>query len=461
MAERTTDKYGIVTHTSTSRELGVQSYREVEISLEQDFNLARVIRGVSERTLGVSLEDASGNPVNADGDILLQIYDSFNTLVYSVTDTQTASGEYESTYTPPASASLGVYHATHTFTVSGNEAQVDDWFRVVSTVPGDYSGRVLKGEETWTGETKVVNTYGEIVDADGDVTYTIRSPRGVVLVNNETATRTGTGTYQASYAPGYNDPDGTYYVSFSFVVNGLQSSSELFFVAMQRQPDLAIGAEEFKGSIEGKTIADTISDWTDSEIENALADAQDAIEHYLGYKVSKQVVTGAQVKGMVDSANEIYVNFGAQPIYKLIRAFMIVHPAMSTINLPVSGWNINHDGGYAKYQFEYGEPYTGTSESILNAFQLKDEVDIVLDYESGYDTVPRVVKQAIRTLASGTIDRVSRTEDIKKIKSGNHEVTYFDSDSSSSTNGDSNLSAKELRAYEMLRRAGLRMPTLA
>ena len=79
MAERDISLYGVISETQTSIDLGLSTYREIPISLEQDFDLARVIRGLTARDLTVTLSDVGGNPVNPDDDnMLLEIFDSLS-----------------------------------------------------------------------------------------------------------------------------------------------------------------------------------------------------------------------------------------------------------------------------------------------------------------------------------------------------------------------------------------------
>jgi hypothetical protein len=459
MAERDISQFGLIATTQTSVSLGLNTYREVKIALEQDFNVARVVRGVGSKTLGVNLEDQDG-PVDADGDVIVQIYDSFGALVKSATETKTAgaTGEYTYAYSPPANAGLGIYKAVHSFTVSGSGGEVEEWMRIVANTPGDYSGTIIRGEETWSGTKNIVNSLGQNVDPDdNDVKYTLRSSRGVILVENAQATRVGIGQYSASYAPGHNDPIGEYSVAFTYEINGTAGSCETFFNVSERKSELAVAASEFKSSAEGKGIASSLSGWSDEEIDEALADAQDRVEAWTGISLGKKVITGERKTGKMTDKNRMFVQLDNAPIYKLIRVLLKVEPTLDPINLPVSGCEIYHNAGQIEYSTQAVGDIETTIDNITALDNLYESGELIIDYECGYDEVPRAAKVAVRTLAASSIRKASGDSDVKMIQSGNHKVQYQDNGSS----GGSSMSRDEQRAFDILKMAGLVNPPIA
>lgn len=459
MAERDTSRFAISTTTSTSELLGVSSYREVKIALEQDFSLVRTVRGVGTASLGVNIRDANGVGVDATGDVLVEIYDAFESLLFSDVETKTdsATGQYTYNYTPPANSALGVYRAVHTFTVSGSAGEIEEWFRVVGNTPGDYSGKVIRGEETWTGTANIRNNLGQNVDPDSSsVKYTIRNPRGIILVNNADATRLGVGQYSASFAPGYNDSLDTYHVTFTYAINSVAGSVELFFTVAQRNEELVVDADAFKKSPEWMSVESLIPTWTDEQIEQVLAEAQEKVESWTGQRLGKTLITGERQLASINAKGQLFAQLNSPPVYKLIRALLRYHPTLTALTLPVSGFEIYHNLGQIKYLLQSGVPLATHVDNLLAEYAFTDNVELILDYECGYDAgeVPRVVKQAIRILATGAINEASDANGIKSVKSGDHSVSYFESKEPSGGGALFSLTKYEKRAFTILDMAG-------
>ena len=453
MTDRDVAQYGITANTNTSLLLGVNSYKDVAISLDQDFSLSRVIRGITEYELGVTLTDVGGLPVYADdNDVILSIYDAYGQLMDSYAESTTGSGSYGYTYTVPSTGGIGIYKGVHSFTVSGSSAEVDEWFRVIPTFPGTYSGTIIRGIDIWNTSIKIQNTYGVITDADGDVTCTIRDSRGVVIVNNGIAERVATGEYKYAYSPTHNDPLGNYNATFSYQLGGTDLSEESFFIVSEKESELWVDAKSFLSSPEGKAVSNSVSNWETVDIEEMLADAQAELEAYIGYKVSSNIITGEKVNGSVNSHNEIFISLNSKPVYKILRTLLFYHPAVSMMTLPVSGWNIDHNYGQATYSLNVGIPYTSNINNIVNNFESQENVDLIVDYEAGYDSIPRALKKALRIMAVADIQASTRESSISEVKSGNHSVKYGDVSSGSSRA----VETQRQRAFNLVDRLGMK-----
>lgn len=456
-AERDVSQYSLNVSTNTSIALGVSSYKDVLICLEQDFGLSRYVRGVDTVTLGIELTDSLGIPVDADSTVSIEILDIYSNIVQAGTDTKTGSGTYSYAYTPPASSTLGIYKATHSFTVGGSSAAIEEWFRVVSTTPGSYFGTVIRGEATWTGDSTITDARGILNDPDdNEVLYTVRSPRGVVLIDNATATRIDTGEYRATYAPSYNDPTGTFSVTFTYTLNSVAGSEELYFKVSERKEELWVDAEEFRSSPYGKSVSSTIASWTNEEIEEVLSDSQSELEDDIGYKLTKNMVTGEKLRGIINQKNELFMDLLNKPVYKLIRVLLRYHPSVEALELPVSAWEIYHDLGQAKYLLQAGIPRATSVDNLLAETAWTGKVDLIVDYESGYDEAPRAAKKAVKLVAVDTIEGINRTSDVSQVKSGNHSVKYFDPlRLSGKSSGSSGMSAKKQEAIRLLKKLSL------
>jgi len=448
MAERDINAYSINVDTKTSKELGVTSFKAVKKLLEANESLARVVKGQDTRVLGVEIA-SGGSPIDADSNSVTgSVYDIYDNLITSSIETRNSIGDYSFNFSPPASSEVGIYKTLHQYQINGENAEINEHFRVVDLLPGNYNGTIIKSQDTWTGVAKVVDDSGLLIDPDSnDVKVTITTSRGIVLIRQVTATRVDKGLYTYSYAPTLNDPTGGYYVLFEYAINSQSDEYDLYFNVNEKEEELWVDVQDFKNSVEGKSISDVISDYTDEEIANQILDAQNQIKEYIGQDMSKHVVSGERVKSFTDTNGIMKAKLCAKPVYKLLKVQTRTQANGEMITLPVSDWDINHDTGIIKYITNLGnESREVPLNQYINSLFVSD-LDLFVDYEAGYDRIPGLLQQVCRLFAAGNIEDFSGKGRLAEIKSGNYKEKYF----SPVTNSGSAQFDKRTSAFNLLK----------
>jgi hypothetical protein len=460
MIEREVSQFSAIAVTNTASALGMNSYLPIGIPLDQDFGLSRVVRETESITLSASFFDYNGAFVDPDGqEVDVSIYNHLGDFIITSAETRSGTGIYSSSFTPPASSTLGIYKAVHSATVSGSAIEVSEFFRVVASYPGSYAGQYIRGEDTIRGTAQFVDSVGNAIDPTGDVTVKVTSSTGVDLIIDEIATRTGVGEYIYDYSPQVNDPVGIFRIIFTGTVGSVSQSHQQFFEVVARKEPLIIDAQEFRSSSYAKRI--DLTGWENTDIEDAIMDAQAAVESYLGYKVFSHVVTGERHRVNMDRNAILSIRLNDQPIVKLIRVILRYDPFRVLYTLPANGFEVDHERSIISYNAMIGEPIPGTTDTIARNTSFAPWYDVIVDYEAGLPEAANDLKMAVKILTmsiiSGELAPLSSAH-VKKVKSGNYEESYFDT---RSPNVSGALSASEQRAYSILRNAGYVQPGIA
>ena len=276
------------------------------------------------------------------------------------------------------------------------------------------------------------------------------------MIDGALSTRTGIGEYIYDYSPQVNDPVGTYRIVFKGIVSGILQSHQNFFEVIARKSPLIIDAEEFRDSSFGKRL--DLSEWTNQEIENAILDAQASVEGYIGYKVFSHVKTGERHQVNVNKYGILSLRLNDKPIVKLLRVILRYDPTSVLYELPIAGFDIDHEASMIHYNAAAGFPIPGTIDTVARYTAFAPWYDLIIDYEAGLHEPDADLQLAVKILTmsiiSGELAGLSSSK-VKKVKSGNYEETFFDVNSTNSTGGDSTA---EQRAYSLLRKAGYVQP---
>lgn len=440
MAERDVIYYGVYA-TGTSDLLGDSSYPTIIQDLTQDFNIQRVSKGLDSINLQVDYKDINGNYIEPSGQVYISIYDVLKNLIVYTTETRVASGQYQYTYTPPVSADVGIYQVLHSTTISGSALETEDYFKVVSSAPGSYYGKILRGEDSVT--VTLSNESLQEIDPGTSIRVVIISPTGVTLVNT-----TCNGIY--TYSPGYNDYDGDFEVYFITTVRGVQQIEKSFFTVVLRREENLVTAEDFKKSLETYRFRNSISKMTDEQIDNTIADAQAIASQYVGYPISNKVINGEKASISTDYKGFLYLRPRAKNITKLIRCQLRYHPQVS-ITLPVSGFLIDNDTGVIKYIYSGGMIIPGSIRGLLNEYSYDNWYEAIISYEIGFVNDELIkLKKAIRLLTADMIQQGFGLYDIKEVKSGNYTEQYYDSLRSSGKRDVDGMTPLQKEAFRIL-----------
>jgi hypothetical protein len=440
MAERDILRYQVTT-TGTSIGLGDTSYPTVEADLTQDFGLQRVVRGLDSIRLTVTYS-TSGVYVEPDNNrVLIEILDAFNNTILSDTETRSGTGQYYYTYSVPASTPIGIYKAVHSASIAGSGVVTEDFFKVVTSTPGSYYGKVVRGEDTVVATLS--NEAQQLIDAGSSVTVTIKSSTGVIV-----ASGLADDALSYSYTPGYNDSEGDFQVIFSFIVNGVTNLEQQFFTVAARREDNLVTTEEFKNSVEMLRFTSKIAKLTNEQIDNMLADAQAMAAQYVGYPIGNKLISGEKLDVRTDSKGFLYLRPRARNITKLIRCILRFHPVVS-LTLPVSGFLLDSDTGVLKYVFTGGMILPGSIRGILNEYSFENWYEAIVDYETGFVRDEKIrIKKAVRLLALDILKQGLGLYDVAQIKAGNYQENYFDP--LRTRNKGRGMSPLQEQAYEIL-----------
>jgi hypothetical protein len=418
MAERDIPQYQITTN-GTSTNLGDTSYPMVEADLTQDFGMQRVARGLDTINLNVYYQDANGNYIEPENQLVnIAIYDAFLNLIIYDTETRIASGQYSYAYTPPASAGIGIYKVVHSATVGGSASDIQDFFKIVSTNPGSYYGKLLRGEDSISATLS--SEALSIADAGIPIRVKIKSPTGVIISEGIAAS----GVY--TYSPGYNDSEGDYQIVFYLTVNGSEQIEKQYFSVVARREENLVTVEEFTNSMEALRYKAKIKNFTPEQIDSLLADAQAIAEQYVEYPIGPKLISGEKCGVSTDYRGFLYLRPIAKNITKLIRCILRFHPSVS-ITLPVSGFIIDNNTGIIKYIYAGGQIIPGSIKGILNEYSFDNWYEAIIDYEVGFvrDEAIRL-KKAIRLLAVDMLNQGYGLYELKEVKSGNYAEQYYD-----------------------------------
>jgi hypothetical protein len=443
MAERDILNY-TVQATNTSIGLSNTSYAPLTIDITQDFGIQRVARGLDSINLTVYYKDNNNILVDPDNqNVTIYIYDPLLNKIIETTETRVGTGQYLFSYTPSASATLGIYKAVHSATIGGSSIITEDFFKIVSTNPGSYYGKIVKGEDSVTA----ILSQESLQQCDPGVTpyVKIKSPTGVIISEGPAPS----GIY--NYIPGNNDYAGDYQIIFYTIVNGSQQIEYQFFQVITRREENIVSAEDFIKSFESKRYARQLAQLTYEEIDNILADAQADATTFIEYPISNKVISGEKCSVAIDFKGFLYLKPRFKNITKLIRCILRYHPQVA-ITLPISGFIVDGNTGIIKYIYSGGQIIPGSIRGIINEYSFDNWYEAIIDYEIGFVNDEAIrLKRAIRLLATDIISQGYGMYDVSSVKSGNYTEQYFDPLRSLRKNSIGGISPIRYMAYDILK----------
>ena len=418
MAERDIPQYA-VEQTNTSALLGNTSYPVVEADLTQDFGLQRVSRGLDQITLSITYQ-VSGKYIDPDSNyVKIDVSDPYGNAYISTTETRSSTGCYYFAFTPPVSSQLGTYKAVHSATIGTSGLITEDFFKVVSSAPGSFYGKVVRGEDTVV--IQLSNEASQAIDAGTLPTCNIYSPTGVLISSGVSDS-----TYTYRYAPGYNDTDGEWQAVFTYLINGLPQQEYQFFTVVRRREENIITVEELKACSEGLRIKSKISALSNDDLDAYIADSQAMASLYIRNSISPKYISGEKCPVTTDDKGFLFLRPARKNITKIVRCILRFHPQVS-ITLPVSGFIFDGDTGTIKYIYASGLILPGSIRGLLNEYSFYNYFEAILDYETGYINDELIMlKKAVRLLAVDTIMQGYGLVNAKSLTAGNYKEEYYD-----------------------------------
>jgi hypothetical protein len=387
----------------------------------------------------------SGTYIDPDQNTVnIQILDPYGNTYINTTETRASTGNYYFSFTPPVSSQLGTYKAIHTATIQSTGLTTEDFFKVVSSAPGSFYGRVVRGEDTVI--INLSNEGAQAIDAGTIPVCKIYSPTGVMI-----STGPSDSSYNYRYAPTYNDSDGEYQAVFTYLINGLPQQEYQFFTVVRRREENIITAEELKSCSEGIRIRSKISAMSNDDLDAYIADAQAMASIYIRNSIAPKYISGEKCPINTDDKGFLYLRPMRKNITKIGRCILRFHPQVS-ITLPVSGFIFDGDTGILKYIYASGLILPGSIRGLLNEYSFYNYFEAILDYETGYVNDELIMlKKATRLLAVDAIMQGYGLINAKSLTAGNYKEEYYDQlrDVGKKTSSDG-LSLYQKQAYVIL-----------